>query len=71
MLQPNARRDPYPIKRPPTMAAPATPSLIFFGLKVPWKEAEIKAPKIIPKFMTLVESAKTVFASASPFAPAK
>ena len=65
MLQPNARRDPYPINSPPTMAAPATPSFIFLGLNVPWNEAEIKAPNMIPKFMTLVESAKTVFVSAA------
>ena len=71
MLQPKARRDPYPISRPPRMEAPAIPGFIFFGLNVPWKDAAIKAPKIIPKFSTLVESVKTEFFKASPVGPVK
>ena len=65
ILQPKASLAPYPIKKPPIIAA--YNNFLFIEAwftKFPAKADAIKAPKIIPKLETVVGSASKLFSKA-------
>ena len=65
MLQPNARRAPYPINRPPTRAAiRERKEMCIIGVIFLARLAATKAPIINPKFVNETESFNTLFLKA-------
>src|SRR5699024_3935420 len=57
MLQPNARRAPYPINRPPMTDAMKLPLVILVNLNSPPAAEAKNAPSMTAKLRTVVESA--------------
>src|SRR5699024_10516416 len=57
MIQPNARRAPYPINRPPMTEAMKLPLVILVNLNSPPAADAKNAPSMTPKLRTVVESA--------------
>src|SRR5699024_10037954 len=57
MLQPNARRAPYPISSPPMTDAKKLPFVTLVNLNSPPAADAMNAPRITPKLSTVVESA--------------
>ena len=65
MLQPKARRAPYPINKPPiTAAIKERKEILMFGVTFFAKLAATKAPIINPKFVNETESFNTLFLKA-------